>query len=170
MLHQKTIGFALLLSLIHLSCLGMTGEFGWALVDESKLGPLEKKSSAIQEFALTREKLIFPTDKTLVYLYKFSRTPNPEAEIYVSLSRFQVGFNEIEVKRKRPDLTNSTISGNFGELIEGKYLLKISYEGEVIDNVEFRVVDTRETEQESEERETGTDDIQKYTKGKNRGQ
>ncbi|MFB5650745.1 hypothetical protein ACE5IS_08880 [Leptospira wolffii] len=152
------------------SCLGMTGEFGWSLVDETKLGPLEKKFPSVSEFTLTREKLVFPTDKTLVYLYKFSRTPNPEAEIYVSLSRFQVGFNEIEVKRKRPDLSNSTITGNFGTLPEGKYLLKVSYEGDVIDNVEFRVIEPKGIELEGEEKDDGADDIEKYTKGKNRGQ
>ncbi|TGL64196.1 LIC_12238 family plasminogen-binding lipoprotein [Leptospira sarikeiensis] len=150
-------------SLFFVSCLGMSGEFGWALVDESKQGQLEKKFFNVQEFTLTREKLIFPTDKTLVYLYKFSRMPNPEAEIYVSLSRFQVGFNEIEVKRKRPEISSSSITGSFQELISGKYLMKVSYEGEVIDNVEFRVI---EPEGKEEEKESGIDDIDKYTKAK----
>nr|WP_246050800.1 hypothetical protein [Leptospira langatensis] len=145
------------------SCLGMTGEFGWAVLDESKLGSLEKKFGNVQEFTLTREKLVFPSDKTLVYLYKFSKMPNPEAEIYVSLSRFQVGFNEIEVKRKRPDTSTSSITGSFQELVPGKYLMKISYEGDVIDNVEFKVI---EPEPQEEEKEQTADDIEKYTKAK----
>nr|WP_246053061.1 hypothetical protein [Leptospira semungkisensis] len=145
------------------SCLGMTGEFGWAILDESKLGSLEKKFSNVQEFTLTREKLVFPSDKTLVYLYKFSKTPNPEAEIYVSLSRFQVGFNEIEVKRKRPETSTSSITGSFQELIPGKYLMKVSYEGDVIDNVEFKVI---EPEPQEEEKEQTSDDIGKFTKAR----
>ncbi|GBF38659.1 LIC_12238 family plasminogen-binding lipoprotein [Leptospira johnsonii] len=153
----------LLYSFFFVSCLGMSGEFGWALVDETRQTLLEKKFTTVQEFTLTREKLIFPTNKTLVYLYKFSRVPNPEAEIYVSLSRFQVGFNEIEVRRKRPELSSSSITGSFQELIAGKYLIKVSYEGEVIDQVEFRVI---EPEAREEEKESGVDDVEKYTKAK----
>ncbi len=156
----------LVLPFFFLSCLGMTGEFGWALLDETKLSPLEKKIPSVQEFTLTRDKLVFPTDKTLVYLYKFSRMPNPDAEIYISLSRFQVGFNEIEVNRKRPDTSNFTITGYFRELIEGKYLVKVSYEGEVIDNVEFRVVEPEGHAVEEEDKDSKIDDIQKYTKPK----
>nr|WP_024864126.1 hypothetical protein [Leptospira licerasiae] len=152
----------LLYSFFFFSCLGMSGEFGWALVDETKQSLLEKKFTTVQEFTLTREKLIFPTNKTLVYLYKFSRVPNPEAEIYVSLSRFQVGFNEIEVRRKRPELSSSSITGSFQELIAGKYLIKVSYDGEVIDQVEFRVIEP----EEREEKESGVDDVEKYTKAK----
>ncbi|MEI7014776.1 hypothetical protein V9X60_18770 [Leptospira licerasiae] len=152
----------LLYSFFFFSCLGMNGEFGWALVDETKQSLLEKKFTTVQEFTLTREKLIFPTNKTLVYLYKFSRVPNPEAEIYVSLSRFQVGFNEIEVRRKRPELSSSSITGSFQELIAGKYLIKVSYDGEVIDQVEFRVIEP----EEREEKESGVDDVEKYTKAK----
>ncbi|PJZ24523.1 hypothetical protein CH352_13725 [Leptospira hartskeerlii] len=154
--------FIILLYFFFVSCLGMSGEFGWALVDETKQSLLEKKFTTVQEFTLTREKLIFPTNKTLVYLYKFSRIPNPEAEIYVSLSRFQVGFNEIEVNRKRPELSSSSITGRFQELTAGKYLVKVSYEGEVIDQVEFRVIEPEERE---EEKESG-DDVEKYTKAK----
>ncbi len=142
----------------------MSGEFGWALVDETKQSLLEKKFTTVQEFTLTREKLIFPTNKTLVYIYKFSRVPNPEAEIYVSLSRFQVGFNEIEVTRKRPEISSSSIRGRFQELIAGKYLVKVSYEGEVIDQVEFRVIEPEDREEE--EKESGVDDVEKYTKAK----
>lgn len=152
----------LLYSFFFFSCLGMSGEFGWALVDETKQSLLEKKFTTVQEFTLTREKLIFPTNKTLVYLYKFSRVPNPEAEIYVSLSRFQVGFNEIEVRRKRPELSSSSITGSFQELVAGKYLIKVSYDGEVIDQVEFRVIEP----EEREEKESGVDDVEKYTKAK----
>ncbi|MEI1279963.1 hypothetical protein V6Z05_16650 [Leptospira venezuelensis] len=154
----------LLYSFFLVSCLGMSGEFGWALVDETKQSLLEKKFTTVQEFTLTREKLIFPTNKTLVYIYKFSRVPNPEAEIYVSLSRFQVGFNEIEVTRKRPEISSSSIRGRFQELIAGKYLVKVSYEGEVIDQVEFRVIEPEDREEE--EKESGVDDVEKYTKAK----
>ncbi|PJZ68058.1 hypothetical protein CH373_04640 [Leptospira perolatii] len=135
------------------SCLGMKGEFGWAIIDESQLDSLERKMTDVQEFTLTREKLVFPNDQTIVYLYKFSKTPSTNAETYVSLSRFQVGYNEVEVTRKRPDPYSSSIRGSFRNLPVGKYLLKVSYDDVVIDSVEFRVISHSETEEDSGESE-----------------
>ncbi|TGK13091.1 hypothetical protein EHO60_02510 [Leptospira fletcheri] len=154
----------LLFSLFFGTCLGMKGEFGWALLDEDQLDFLEKKMTHVSEFTLTREKLVFPGDKTLVFIYKFSKLPDPEAPTYVSLSRFQLGFNEIEVSRKRPDLSTSTIRGSFRDLPEGKYLLKVSYDEEVIDSVEFRIVSPEGGQEEDEEAGTDSDDIKKYSK------
>ncbi|EPG74737.1 putative lipoprotein [Leptospira fainei serovar Hurstbridge str. BUT 6] len=157
----------LLLVSLMISCLGMKGEFGWAILDEDQLDFLEKRMTNISEFTLTRDKLAFPNDKTLAYIYKFSRLPNPEAETYVSLSRFQLGFNEIEVSRKRPDLSTSTIRGSFRDLPTGKYLLKVSYNEDVIDSVEFRIVSPAGTMDEDEDAPSGSDDIEKYSKTRN---
>ncbi|EQA43871.1 putative lipoprotein [Leptospira broomii serovar Hurstbridge str. 5399] len=159
--------FPLFLAFFMASCLGMKGEFGWAILDEEQLDFLEKRMTNISEFTLTRDKLAFPNDKTLAYIYKFSRLPNPEAETYVSLSRFQLGFNEIEVSRKRPDLSTSTIRGSFRDLPTGKYLLKVSYDEDVIDSVEFRIVSPEGTAEEDEDGSSNSDDIEKYSKTRN---
>ncbi|MDI7196364.1 hypothetical protein QMM61_06550 [Leptospira santarosai] len=120
-----------------------TGEFGWALLDEEKLNILEKKIMTVGEYTITRENLIFPDDKSIYYIYRFSRSVPETAETYVSLSRFQLGYNEMDVLRKRPNPISKTIEGSFQRLSPGKYLLKIAYEGDVIDEVEFLVRSTR---------------------------
>ncbi|EKR65962.1 hypothetical protein LEP1GSC036_0780 [Leptospira weilii str. 2006001853] len=125
------------------TCFKPTGEFGWALLDEEKLNILEKKIMTVGEYTITRENLIFPDDKSIYYIYRFSRSVSETAVTYVSLSRFQLGYNEMDVLRKRPNPISKTIEGSFQGLTPGKYLLKIAYEGDVIDEVEFLVRSTQ---------------------------
>lgn len=93
----------------------------------------------VGEYTVTRHNLIFPDDKTICYIYRFSRSVSESAETYVSLSKFQLGYNEMDVLRKRPNPISQTIEGSFQGLSPGKYLLKVAYEGDVIDEVEFLV-------------------------------
>ncbi|UOG39074.1 hypothetical protein MAL08_07285 [Leptospira noguchii] len=121
------------------TCFKPTGEFGWALLDEEKFNIIEKKIMTVGEYTVTRHNLIFPDDKTICYIYRFSRSVSESAETYVSLSKFQLGYNEMDVLRKRPNPISQTIEGSFQGLSPGKYLLKVAYEGDVIDEVEFLV-------------------------------
>ncbi|MDV6236844.1 hypothetical protein CH379_014540 [Leptospira ellisii] len=146
-----------------ISCLKPSGDFGWAVLDEDSFDLLEKKNMTVGEYTITRNDLVFPEDKTIHYIYRFSRSVPETAETYVSLSRFQLGYNELDVLRKRPNPTSHTISGSFRDLTPGKYLLKVAYEGDVIDEVEFLVrsasrADAGETPVQTE------DDIEKAMK------
>ncbi|WP_061247348.1 LIC_12238 family plasminogen-binding lipoprotein [Leptospira noguchii] len=134
----KIFFFSLAFSVIS-TCFKPTGEFGWALLDEEKFNIIEKKIMTVGEYTVTRHNLIFPDDKTICYIYRFSRSVSESAETYVSLSKFQLGYNEMDVLRKRPNPISQTIEGSFQGLSPGKYLLKVAYEGDVIDEVEFLV-------------------------------
>lgn len=157
---------AVLLSLIFIfstNCFKPTGEFGWAVMDEEKFNILEKKIMTVGEYTITRENLIFPDDKTIHYIYRFSRAVPETAETYVSLSRFQLGYNELDVLRKRPNPISKTIEGSFQGLTPGKYLLKVAYEGDVIDEVEF-LVRTPQGSFSEEPSSQADDDIEKAMK------
>lgn len=145
------------------ACFKPTGEFGWALLDEDKFNVLEKKIMTVGEYTITRENLIFPDDKTIRYIYRFSRSVPETAETYVSLSRFQLGYNEMDVLRKRPNPISKTIEGSFQGLSPGKYLLKVAYEGDVIDEVEF-LVRSAQTPYMEDSPSASDDDIEKAMK------
>ncbi|XDD51498.1 hypothetical protein AB3N59_07115 [Leptospira sp. WS92.C1] len=144
-------------------CFKPTGEFGWAVMDEDTLNIIEKKIMTVGEYTITRENLIFPEDKTIHYIYRFSRSVPETAETYVSLSRFQLGYNELDVLRKRPNPISRTIEGSFQGLTHGKYLLKVAYEGDVIDEVEFLIRSPR-TGDPQEASSQAADDIEKAMK------
>ncbi|EMJ93415.1 LIC_12238 family plasminogen-binding lipoprotein [Leptospira alstonii] len=146
------------------ACFKPTGEFGWALLDEEKLNILEKKIMTVGEYTITRKNLIFPDDKTIRYIYRFSGSISENAETYVSLSRFQLGYNEMDVLRKRPNPISKTIEGSFQDLSPGKYLLKIAYEGDVIDEVEFLVRPASTAYSEETPASPSDDDIEKAMK------
>ncbi|MBM9501909.1 hypothetical protein JWG44_16765 [Leptospira sp. 201903071] len=145
------------------ACFKPTGDFGWAVMDEEKFNILEKKIMTVGEYTITRENLIFPDDKTIHYIYRFSRSVPETAETYVSLSRFQLGYNELDVLRKRPNPISKTIEGSFQGLTPGKYLLKVAYEGDVIDEVEFLVRTPKGSFSEEASSQTD-DDIEKAMK------
>ncbi|EQA52729.1 LIC_12238 family plasminogen-binding lipoprotein [Leptospira kmetyi] len=146
------------------ACFKPTGEFGWALLDEEKFDVLEKKIMTVGEYTITRENLIFSDDKTIRYIYRFSRSVPETAETYVSLSRFQLGYNEMDVLRKRPNPVSKTIEGSFQGLSPGKYLLKVAYEGDVIDEVEFLVRSAQTPYMEDSPSSPADDDIEKAMK------
>ncbi|WP_244247613.1 LIC_12238 family plasminogen-binding lipoprotein [Leptospira yasudae] len=146
------------------ACFKPTGDFGWALLDEDKFNVLEKKIMTVGEYTITRENLIFPDDKTIRYIYRFSRSVPETAETYVSLSRFQLGYNEMDVLRKRPNPISKTIEGSFQGLSPGKYLLKVAYEGDVIDEVEFLVRSAQAAPYSEEPTSPTNDDIEKAMK------
>ncbi|WP_225913542.1 LIC_12238 family plasminogen-binding lipoprotein [Leptospira yasudae] len=146
------------------ACFKPTGDFGWALLDEDKFNVLEKKIMTVGEYTITRENLIFPDDKTIRYIYRFSRSVPETAETYVSLSRFQLGYNEMDVLRKRPNPISKTIEGSFQGLSPGKYLLKVAYEGDVIDEVEFLVRSAQAAPYSEEPTSPTDDDIEKAMK------
>ncbi|EQA69557.1 LIC_12238 family plasminogen-binding lipoprotein [Leptospira noguchii] len=155
----KIFFFSLAFSVIS-TCFKPTGEFGWALLDEEKFNIIEKKIMTVGEYTVTRHNLIFPDDKTIYYIYRFSRSVSESAETYVSLSKFQLGYNEMDVLRKRPNPISQTIEGSFQGLSPGKYLLKVAYEGDVIDEVEFLVRSIRTPYVE----DPSNDDIEKAMK------
>ncbi|EKO13906.1 MULTISPECIES: LIC_12238 family plasminogen-binding lipoprotein [Leptospira] len=157
----KIFFFSLVFS-ITWACFKPTGEFGWALLDEEKFNIIEKKIMTVGEYTVTRQNLIFPDDKTICYIYRFSRSVSESAETYVSLSKFQLGYNEMDVLRKRPNPISQTIEGSFQGLSPGKYLLKVAYEGDVIDEVEFLVRSTRTPY--IEDTPSSVDDIEKAMK------
>ncbi|AOP33649.1 hypothetical protein A0128_07200 [Leptospira tipperaryensis] len=157
------ISFLILTFVLSTSCFKPTGDFGWAVMDEEKFNVLEKKIMTVGEYTITRENLIFPDDKTIHYIYRFSRSVPETAETYVSLSRFQLGYNELDVLRKRPNPISKTIEGSFQGLTPGKYLLKVAYEGDVIDEVEF-LVRTPKGSFSEEASSQADDDIEKAMK------
>ena len=153
------------------NCGDSAGEFGFAVTFDEGKTDLELDLGKVTDYKMMREKIIFSPKDTIHYVYKFS--PNPLAgygakdEFSVSLEKESLGFVEIDLKKKYMNSENNALQDKFKNLDIGHYVMKISFEGELIDSVYFDVVpDEGYALDESEENsiDNQKDEILRYSK------
>ncbi|MCE9499422.1 MAG: hypothetical protein K8R21_02805 [Leptospira sp.] len=137
--------FAFLLILTMINCGQPTGEFGWAVTNDEDLDILFAETQSVTDFKMTRKNLFFSPDDTIHYVYTFdsklSFTPIDEStEFIVVLEEESLGFVEKDLKRKKIEPGSKSLKESFQNLNPGKYLLKVVFEQETIDSVEFDVI------------------------------
>ncbi|MCB1175368.1 MAG: hypothetical protein KDK39_17470 [Leptospiraceae bacterium] len=134
----------LVLSLTACDSASLSGDFGWARVDDRGIEDPERSLLIATEFRLQRENLYFydyetiwwtyqikgsyyNKDEFLAALYENNNTPAP---VLYDLRRLQLARNDC----------CDMIRQKYADLRTGRYLLKIAYKSAVFDQVEFRVV------------------------------
>lgn len=166
-----------LLPILALSLLGLvncgdeSGEFGFATTYDQGKTVLELDLAKATDYKMMREKIIFSPRDTIHYVYKFAQNPlapyGANDEFSVSLEKESLGFVEIDLKKKYMNSDNNALQDKFKNLDIGHYIMKISFDGEIIDSVYFDVVpDEGYALDESEENsiENQKDEIVRYSK------
>ncbi len=159
----------LLAFLTTINCGIPKGEFGWATSHAQGLDIMAREIQIITDYKMMRDSLIFSPNDTIHYVYSFSRNPGVETDFYISLNRYQLDYVEIDIKKKNVELESGSIRDSFSQLRTGDYLLKIVYEGEVIDEVKFQVLPEEGYTEEIIEQELAAeqeDEIIKYSRQK----
>ncbi len=121
----------------------------------------------VTDYKMMRDGLIFSPSDTIHYVYQFSRNPGSETDFYISLNRYELDFVEIDIKKKNVEVESGAIRDSFSELRTGEYLIKIVYEGDVVDEVKFQVLPEEGYTEETVEQELAAeqeDEIIKYSR------
>ena len=122
-----------------LDCGRGRGRFAFTVADHQDLPVLQQHFFQPQRFVRFDTKPVFERDDVLWYAYK---PVSPKANKFygISLQKKSLGYLEV-------DLRNRTIADGVGLLIdhykaleEGEYRLRIAYNDEVIDQIDFIVV------------------------------
>ncbi len=145
MLRKSFYRFFLLFILIFLvSCGEQAGEFGFAVTQDAGKTDLELDLEKVNEYKMMKEKIIFSPKDTIHYVYRFAQNPlapyGSKDEFSVSLEKESLGFVEIDLKKKFMNTDSNVLQDKFKNLDIGHYVMKISFEGELIDSVYFDVV------------------------------
>jgi hypothetical protein len=157
-----------MLLLFFQNCSEIKGEFGWATTSDEGKDILEKVNFKVTEFKMMRSNLIFSPNDTIHYVYKiqwnlFHGFKHRE-EFTVSLEKESLGFLEVEAKKKYLDAEDYTIRDTFNGLEIGRYILKIAYEGDVIDSVVFDVLPEEGYAVPEDRLDEEPDDILRYSR------
>ncbi|WCL49984.1 hypothetical protein [Leptospira sp. GIMC2001] len=158
---------ALVFSIFLVSCGDPKGNFGWAVSFEEGTSELDKDFNVQTEFTMTREDLIFSPQDTIHFVYVFDSGASPEKEFYFSLNKKSIDYLEIDLRRKMIEEGNAVIRDSYIGLGVGEYLLKAAFEGDVFDQVEFKVLPEDGFFTESLERDLSTeieDEIIRYSR------
>ena len=146
-------------------------EFGFATTYDHGKTVLELDLAKATDYKMMREKIIFSPRDTIHYVYKFAKNPlapyGVNDEFSVSLEKESLGFVEIDLKKKYMNSDNNALQDKFKNLDIGHYVMKISFDGEIIDSVYFDVVpDEGYSLDESEENsiDNQKDEIVRYSK------
>lgn len=130
---------ALTVSAVTIGCGNGRGRFAFTVADHTDLPALEQRFFHPQRFVRFETNPIFERDDVIWYAYK-PTAPKMGKYYGISLQRKSLGYQEI-------DLRNRTIADGQGMLIdhykgldEGEYRMKIAYDNEVIDQIDFVVV------------------------------
>lgn len=137
--------FSILFLLFFLtSCGEESGEFGFAVTQDAGKTDLELDLEKVSEYKMMKEKIIFSPKDTIHYVYKFPLNPlapyGSKDEFSVSLEKESLGFVEIDLKKKFMNTDSNVLQDKFKNLDIGHYVMKISFEGDIIDIVYFDVV------------------------------
>jgi len=172
MLRKSYYKFLFLLLLVFLnSCGDQAGEFGFAVTQDAGKTDLELDLEKVNEYKMMKEKIIFSPKDTIHYVYRFAQNPlapyGSKDEFSVSLEKESLGFVEIDLKKKFMNTDSTVLQDKFKNLDIGHYVMKISFEGELIDSVFFDVVpDEGYSLNEDDEniKETEKDEIVRYSR------
>ncbi len=168
---KNTLLFLLTASfLLFQNCSPAKGEFGWAVSSNTEKGILEKELFVVTDYKMMRTGLIFSPADIVHYVYKFHWSPfqinySSSDEFFISLEKESLGFVEVDVKKKMIESESYTLKDRFKNLEIGRYNLKVAFEGDVIDSVQFDVLpDEGYTIREDDINLTETDEILKYSR------
>lgn len=146
---KKMIYKSLVLALlIFINCGMPKGEFGWATTDDSGIDILEKQLYVVNEYKMVRTNMIFTPRDTIHYIYMFDKkfydfVPTSSTEFIVSLEKETLGFVEIEYKKKLIETDTYSLKDRFVRLEPGKYRIRVAFDGDVIDDTTFDVLDEK---------------------------
>ncbi len=136
---MRVLVCALALSALSIGCGNGRGRFAFTVADHTDLPALEQRFFQPHRFVRFENKPIFERDDVVWYAYK-PVSPKNNKFYGISLQKKSLGYQEI-------DLRNRTIADGQGMLIdhykgleEGEYRMKIAYNNEVIDQIDFVVV------------------------------
>lgn len=130
----------LLLIVFFYSCGSPSGSIGWMTTYDEGMTELDREFGIQTDFQMTREDLFFTPQETIHFVYVFDSRVSPNDEFYFSLNKKSIDFLEVDLRRKTIEEGNPVIRDYYRGLAIGDYLLKIAYEGEVFDEVEFKVL------------------------------
>ena len=167
---KNTLLFLLAAFLLVQNCSPAKGEFGWAVSSNTEKGILEKELFVVTDYKMMRTGLIFSPADIVHYVYKFQWSPfqlnySSSDEFFISLEKESLGFVEVDVKKKMIEPESYTLKDRFKSLEIGRYNLKVAFEGDVIDSVQFDVLpDEGYAIREDDINLTETDEILKYSR------
>jgi hypothetical protein len=130
--------FFILGFLIH--CGEPKGNFGWATSLDEGTSILDKEFHVQTEYQMMREDLLFSPNETIHFVYSFDSSVSPKDEFFFSLNRKSIDYLEIDLRKKSIEEGGAVIRDSYTGLEVGDYLLKVAFEGDVFDQVEFKVL------------------------------
>lgn len=136
---QPKRGLLAVLLALTLNCGAPKGNFGWATSLDEGISEIDKEFHVQTEYQMMREDLVFSPNETIHFVYAFKSHVSAKDEFYFSLNRKSIDYLEIDLRRKTIEEGASVIRDSFSGLEVGDYLLKVAYEGDVFDQVEFKV-------------------------------
>ncbi len=164
------------LILFFANCGSSTGEFGWTVTRAEIDDPLFHVTNTNTDFTMARENVTFEIEDTIHYIYilppvkmnflSFLDFSGP-SEYMVALDKESLGFVEVDLKRKKIEQGNNLLRGSFSGLEPGNYRIKIVYDQEVVDSLDFKVLPKESYYSALDETgslESETDEIVKYSR------
>lgn len=115
------------------------GQFAFTIADHSNLPVLEQHFFQPQRFVKPATKPIFESDDVVWYAYRPYAIKN--GQFYgISLQKKSLGYQEIDLRNRTIAEGQGMLIDHYKQLEEGEYRLKIAFDNEVIDQIDFIVV------------------------------
>ncbi|MBS0619276.1 MAG: hypothetical protein JSR44_13900 [Spirochaetes bacterium] len=137
------------------ACSKTHGKFAFTVADHTELTAFEKKVFQPQRFERPSTPPIFERDDVVWYAYQPLKLRSG-AYYGISLQKKSLGYQEIDLRNRAIAEGQGLLIDNYQKLDEGEYRLKIAFENEVIDQIDFVVVGDSDSESidfESDEKE-----------------
>jgi|JI8StandDraft_1071087.scaffolds.fasta_scaffold233011_2 hypothetical protein len=128
------------ISFLLVNCGSPEGNIGWMTTYDEGMSELDREFGIQTDFQMTRTDLFFSPQETIHFVYVFNSRVSSSDEFYFSLNKKSIDYLEVDLRRKTIEEGNPVIRDYYRGLGIGDYLLKIAYEGEVFDQVEFKVL------------------------------
>lgn len=136
---MRRILLLLALSTLNCSFFKGKGQFAFTVADHSNLPVLEQHFFQPKRFVKPLAKPIFERDDVLWYAYRPYSVKT--GRFYgISLQKKSLGYQEIDLRNRTIAEGQGMLIDHYKQLEEGEYRLKIAYDNEVIDQIDFIVV------------------------------
>ncbi|MCC5815295.1 MAG: hypothetical protein JJT78_11100 [Leptospira sp.] len=156
-----------ILFLLVINCGSPKGNFGWTTTMDEGISEIDREFKLQTQFQMSREDLFFSLDETIHFVYIFESRVSHKDEFFFSLNKKSIDYLEIDLRRKSIEEGNPIIRDKYRGLDIGDYRLKVAYEGDVFDEVDFKVMPDDEyfkAGSEEDLTEESTDEIIRYSK------
>ena len=120
------------------------GRFSFYSLQDSELNAIERKYFRPKFFKVKKEPVFFYEDETLWFCY-YPANPKYKKIYVISLSQKSVGWFEIDLKNQLLSPRNKALVGKFSHLNAGRYLLRLFEGPDVVDQIEFDILPSKET-------------------------